>query len=364
MHPRTVILAATAAVLGLGSVTPQALAAWHGLRKFDCQTSRANWNFDGLYGPFTTRAVKGFQRSHHLMADGVAGPLTYKALGLPYTRTLRCGDGGKEVLALQEALYMASYWYGNAPTSRSKPKPRPTSKPRKAPTPKPTWTAPPVIYTPTPVRPTPMPTWMPTAAPSSEPTPEPTPAVEEAPPENRPTLELKGGDWMVPKNAGQLNYDTSFAKPVYTGEATLWLGDVGLSGGATLFNETWVDYRPTVYMANQTLLTDGVLKYRWDHGYYQVFGGYRGIGLADVNMGTVGMAMDRPLLGSWLWLQAKAQGAHDFKSSFMLDGQAGLGLRFNPLTVEVGFRHIAYQNGTTDPRFHLNGPVAQIRLAF
>jgi hypothetical protein len=37
---------------------------------------------DGVFGEQTERAVKRFQRSHNLVADGIVGPLTRGALGL------------------------------------------------------------------------------------------------------------------------------------------------------------------------------------------------------------------------------------------------------------------------------------------
>src|SRR3954447_22595717 len=35
---------------------------------------------DGVYGTGTKRAVKRFQRAHHLTADGIVGPATFRAL--------------------------------------------------------------------------------------------------------------------------------------------------------------------------------------------------------------------------------------------------------------------------------------------
>lgn len=358
---RKLLAASLAAALAMSLVPAGAEAAWRGLSQFDCENSRSNWNFDGLYGRFTTRAIKNFQQARGITADGIAGPETHKALGLKYHRTLRCGMGGNDVYLVQQALASGGFWYGGVGQggAETPPVPVPGISARPMPRATPMWTEPPTIFTPMPVRP-------PTAAPEVTPMPmsaeSPNPE-DMVPPENRPTVELKAGNWSVPRNAGSTNYDFTFARPVWTGEAGLWFGDVGLGGGLTLLNETYTDFRRGVYFANQTMVLDGLLKYRWEHGYYNVFAGYRGIGLADVNFGTVGFGIDQPLAGRWLWLQAKAQGGHNFSKSYFLDGNAGLALRFEPLTLGIGFRHLAFQN-LADPMVHLNGPTADVRLAF
>lgn len=52
------------------------------------QTRLKNWgyyfgNVDGVYGPATQSAVVSFQRKNGLTPDGIAGPATLRALGLP-----------------------------------------------------------------------------------------------------------------------------------------------------------------------------------------------------------------------------------------------------------------------------------------
>jgi peptidoglycan hydrolase-like protein with peptidoglycan-binding domain len=69
---------------------------------------------DGITGPRTRRAIRRFQRSHHLHADGVAGARTRRALGrrgapLLGRRMIRRGNHGWDVAALQFMLRRRGY---------------------------------------------------------------------------------------------------------------------------------------------------------------------------------------------------------------------------------------------------------------
>lgn len=365
---RKVFFGAIAVTVGLSAAVPAADAAWRGITSFNCEASKGNWNFDGLYGPHTMRAVKNFQQARGLKVDGIAGPETLKALGMKYRRTLSCGVGGNDVFALQQALAAEGFWYGGQGREAAPATPEPTVTVEPMPSPEPTsdWVEPPVIYTPAPTpeaTPSPAPTPRPTMEPAFEPTPTPMPFVEEAP-VNEPTLEVSVGTWMVPGNAGSLNYDFTFQRPTWTADATLWWQNWGVGGNVTMFNTTYADFQATPYFQPNTYMYDALVKYRFDRGYYHVFGGYRGIGQGNVNFGTAGLGLERPLAGDWLWLRAKGQGGYSPTNAWFLDGEGGLALRFDPLSVNVGFRHLALQAVSTDPVFHLNGPTANIQVRF
>jgi peptidoglycan DL-endopeptidase CwlO len=76
---------------------------------------------DGEYGPITRAAVRQYQQAHGLVVDGVAGPQTLGALGLPTDVTL--GEdapfaGAGAVLASARAQLGKPYaWGGNGPGS-------------------------------------------------------------------------------------------------------------------------------------------------------------------------------------------------------------------------------------------------------
>jgi len=74
---------------------------------------------DGIRGPLTRRAVVAFQRRRGLAADGVAGPRTRGALGWRGrpglgSRTMRIGNRGWDVAALQYLLQRAGHGPGRA----------------------------------------------------------------------------------------------------------------------------------------------------------------------------------------------------------------------------------------------------------
>lgn len=63
------------------------------------QTRLANWGYykgeiDGVYGYMTYSAVRDFQAKNGLTVDGIAGPETLAALGLPTGQTAQTSGGG------------------------------------------------------------------------------------------------------------------------------------------------------------------------------------------------------------------------------------------------------------------------------
>ena len=59
---------------------------------------------DGDFGPGTERALKEWQATNGLAADGIAGPDTFAAIGLPELILLRKGSRGEQVKRMQQGL--------------------------------------------------------------------------------------------------------------------------------------------------------------------------------------------------------------------------------------------------------------------
>src|SRR4051812_23025742 len=55
---------------------------------------------DRAYGPATKRAVRRWQRRHHLHADGIVGPATWKALRRAHAAHARVHSRGRAVRTL------------------------------------------------------------------------------------------------------------------------------------------------------------------------------------------------------------------------------------------------------------------------
>lgn len=73
------------------------------------QTKLKNWGYytgevDGIYGSATTEAVKYFQRSNGLTADGVVGPATLKKLGMPTGSSSVSGSSGSAASGQSNSL--------------------------------------------------------------------------------------------------------------------------------------------------------------------------------------------------------------------------------------------------------------------
>ncbi|WP_108813546.1 peptidoglycan-binding domain-containing protein [Loktanella sp. Alg231-35] len=59
---------------------------------------------DGDFGPGTEKALKEWQAANGLAADGIAGPDTFAAIGLPELILLRKGSRGEQVKKMQLGL--------------------------------------------------------------------------------------------------------------------------------------------------------------------------------------------------------------------------------------------------------------------
>jgi peptidoglycan hydrolase-like protein with peptidoglycan-binding domain len=119
LERRTFLAAAAVAIALLGSAVPSQAANSDvaALQVAMIGVGRYPHPVDGITGPWTLKALEGFQREHGLAADGVAGPQTRAALGKRGgpelgARTMEKGDRGWDVASLQFLLKIRGFGQG------------------------------------------------------------------------------------------------------------------------------------------------------------------------------------------------------------------------------------------------------------
>lgn len=174
------------------------------------------------------------------------------------------------------------------------------------------------------------------------------------------TVEARAARWFTPLSGSSLNYDFSFNRPTWMVDVTGWRENFGASASVILFNTTFVPGRTEPYFQPNTLMYEVAGRYRFTGTPVQVVAGYRGIGQADVNFATAGVALGRTLEEQQMWLQARAQAGVSPQGAYFMEGLAGVAFDFDPLVLDLSFRHLTLQTAN-DPTLHLNGPILGLR---
>ena len=200
------------------------------------------------------------------------------------------------------------------------------------------------------------------------PTPAPRPSEEAFIPDiftiDAGVLELSAGRWFTPSGAGAVSYDFSFQQPTWMVDATFWRENIGLTAGFTLFNTTYAAFRSEPYFQPNTFMYDLLARYRKEHSPYEIFGGYRGLGVGDVHFATIGAGFEHPLMADLVTFRGTLQSGGGLgMTSIFFDAQGAVVLNVAPFGLELGFRHFTLQ-AAGDPVFNINGPTAQIRYQF
>ena len=189
--------------------------------------------------------------------------------------------------------------------------------------------------------------------------------MEEAP--WRPTLELRGGDWLLPSTNGGSDYFSNIgANGAINGDVALWFGDWGISGGVTDFKSFMA--QPNAAAVGPVYMYNADLRWRSPHAVWSWVLGYRGMNTQSLNFPEIGFQWNQPLGIDWLLLQVHGSGGYNFSNSYFVDGLAGLELRLGWFGLDAGWRdlYLSSPTGGTPATGTNNwmGPQASINLQF
>lgn len=215
------------------------------------------------------------------------------------------------------------------------------------------------------------------ASPAEVPPASPIPA-ELAPDEAgvvRPRL-TGGVFWPLALDAGaDGNNFPGYSRPAPTLGLTLWQGAWGVRAATTIFGDTYSLTGGQLYFHADTFLTDVQLAWRTvddsidrsrpddpERAHGELALGYRTLGLADLNFGTLGLRGIWPLGMRDLSLTGSALAGYAPGGTLVGDASLGLAMRARILTAELGLR-VLWLGGGVPPLWAV-GPTARLGLVF